>query len=507
VVSVLAEYVVGVRGLYKVYPDGTVALRGVSLGFRRGEVHVVLGENGAGKTTLARIIYGEVKPTRGQVFVGGVPRVFRGPWEAIRAGVSMVYQHFSLVHKFTVIENLLLYGYHIGLSRREILERVEQLESAYGLKIPLDRRVDELPAGLQQRIEIIKALLSKPKLLILDEPTSLISPLEAESLFKLIKRLKEDGVAIMYITHRLKEVPVVGDVVTVMRRGEVVKTLSVDRVDLDTLARLMVGKREIEKIVRVTRQAVAGERVLEVERLTVVREGRRVVDNVSFWVGRGEILGVAGVVGNGQEELVEAILGLLKPSSGRIFFDGRDVTNLPPWERLKLGMAFLPGERRLALVQDMNLVENMALSLAVAGRIGLLVPWAHVEKLLREYVGKLGIVARSLAMPAKRLSGGNQQKLALARIMALKPRLLVAVDPTHGLDYASTIAVRKMLRRMADDGTSILLVSSDLDELLQLSDKLAVMYSGKFVSLKPVDEYTYEELGRLMGGYEEGMAS
>ena len=503
----MTEYVVEVRDLHKVYPDGTVALRGINLGFKRGEVHVVLGENGAGKTTLARIMYGEVRPTRGQVLVEGVPRVFRGPWEAIRAGISMVYQHFSLVHRFTVAENLLLYGYHIGLSRREVLERIGRLEAEYGLKIPLGKRVDELPAGLQQRVEIVKALLSEPKLLILDEPTSLISPLEAEALFKLVKRLKESGVAIMYITHRLKEIPVVGDVVTVMRRGEIVRTVRVGEVDLDTLARLMVGGREIEKVVRAAGRAAVGERVLEVEGLTVVREGRRVVDNVSFWVGRGEIFGVAGVAGNGQEELVEAIFGLLKPSSGRILFEGRDVTNLPPWERLRLGMAFLPGERRLALVQDMNLVENMALSLAVAGRIGLLVPWARIERLLREYVEKLGIVARSLAMPVKRLSGGNQQKLALARIMAVKPRLLVAVDPTHGLDYASTMAVRRMLRQMADDGTPILLVSSDLDELLQLSDRLAVMYSGRFVSLKPVSEYTYEELGRLMGGYEVGAAS
>jgi len=502
----LAE-VVEVRDLYKVYPDGTIALKGVSLGFRRGEVHVVLGENGAGKTTLARIIYGEVRPTRGQVLVEGVPRVFHGPWEAIRAGISMVYQHFSLVHKFTVAENLFLYGHHIGLSRREVLERVEKLEAEYGLKIPLNRRVDELPAGLQQRIEIVKALLSEPKLLILDEPTSLISPLEAEALFKLVKRLKEGGVAVMYITHRLKEVPIVGDIVTVMRRGEVVKTVHVDKVDLNTLARLMVGEREIEKVVHTTRQATAGERVLEIERLTVVKDGRRVVDNVSFWIERGEIFGIAGVAGNGQEELVEAIFGLLKPSSGRIIFCGRDVTDLPPWERLRLGIAFLPSERRLALVQDMNLVENMALMLAVAGKVGLLVPWAHVERLLGEYVNRLGIVARSLTMPVKRLSGGNQQKLALARIMVLKPRLLVAVDPTHGLDYASTMAVRRMLRQMADNGTSILLVSSDLDELLQLSDRLAVMYSGKFVSLRPVDKYTYEELGRLMGGYEGGMAS
>ena len=503
----MGEYVVEVRNLHKIYPDGTVALRGVSLGFRRGEVHVVLGENGAGKTTLARIVYGEVRPSRGQVLVEGVPRVFRGPWEAIRAGISMVYQHFSLVHRFTVAENLFLYGHHIGLSRREVLERVEKLEAEYGLKIPLNRRVDELPAGLQQRIEIVKALLSEPKLLILDEPTSLISPLEAEALFKLVKRLKEDGVAIMYITHRLKEVPVVGDVVTVMRRGEVVKTIRVGEVDLNTLARLMVGGREIEEVKRPTQRVVVGERVLEVERLTVVREGRRVVDNVSFWVSRGEILGIAGVVGNGQEELVEAIFGLLKPSSGRIVFCGRDVTGLPPWERLRLGMAFLPSERRLALIQDMNLVENMALMLAVAGRTSLLVSWSRVEKLLREYVDRLGIVARSLTMPVKRLSGGNQQKLALARIMALKPRLLVAVDPTHGLDYASTMAVRRMLRQMADNGTSILLVSSDLDELLQLSDRLAVMYSGKIVSLKPTSKYTYEELGRLMGGYEGGMAS
>ncbi|NPA04836.1 MAG: ABC transporter ATP-binding protein [Crenarchaeota archaeon] len=492
-----------VRDLVKVYPDGTVALNGVSLDFMAGEVHVLLGENGAGKTTLARIIYGEIRPTSGEVIYEGRRVLFRGPWEAIRAGIRMIYQHFSLVGGFTVADNIALYGSRLGLSRREALEAARRLAEEYGFRIPFDARVSDLPAGIQQRVEIVKALLVEPRVLILDEPTSLVSPLDVEALFRVIRGLREKGVAILYITHKLREVGVIGDRVTVMRRGRVVATLPAKKATVDQLARLMIGERRLPEEPRIAAAGAAGERgaALRVENLRVVREGFEAVRGVSLEVRPGEILGVTGVAGNGQDELVEAIVGVLPVAGGRITLLGRDVTREPTWVRYRLGLAYLPGSRKLSLVQEMNALENLALGLLGAGKLrGPFIDWGWVAKLLVKYVEELGVVMHSPYAPVKHLSGGNQQKLALARILAVEPRVLVAVDPTHGLDIATTRIVHSILAEMRSRGMAILLVSSDLDEVLQLSDRVAVMNSGRIVSIKKPHEYTLEELGRLMGG-------
>ncbi len=491
-----------VRNLVKVYPDGTVALNGVSLDFQAGEVHVLLGENGAGKTTLARIIYGEIRPTRGEIIYRGRRVSFKGPWEAIREGIRMIYQHFSLVGGFTVADNIALYGSRLGLTRREALEAARRLAEEYGFRIPFNARVSELPAGIQQRVEILKALLVDPQVLILDEPTSLVSPLDVESLFRIIRRLRSQGVAILYITHKLREVKIIGDRVTVMRRGRIVATLEAGKADVEELARLMIGQRRLPEEPTVKpRSGGAAEPALTVEGLKVVREGFEAVRGVSLEVRPGEILGVTGVAGNGQEELVEALVGVLPAAAGRVVLLGRDVTNEPPWVRYRLGLAYLPGSRRLSLVQEMSAVENMALGLLGAGKLrGPFIDWRMVTDMLMEYVEKLGVVMHSPYAPVKHLSGGNQQKLALARILAVKPRVLVAVDPTHGLDIATTRIVHGILASMREQGMAILLVSSDLDEVLQLSDRVAVMNAGRIVSVKKPHEYTLEELGKLMGG-------
>ncbi len=504
--------VVEVRDVWKIYPDGTIALRGVSLCFRSGEVHVLLGENGAGKTTLARIVYGEIKPSRGLVLVDGVPRVFRGPWEAARLGIAMVYQHFSLVHRFSVLENLVLYGSRLGLSPSEVVERVREITESYGLRIPLGKVVAELPASIQQRVELVKALLARPRLLILDEPTSLVSSVEVEAVYRLVRRLRDEGVSIVYITHKLREVGVVGDRVTVLRRGRIVASFEdARRVSVDELAKLMVGG--LGGVTAPSSATVLGSSphpsrrrgrcVLKAIDIWVRVSGVDRVRGVSLEVYSGEVLGIAGVAGNGQDELVEVLVGLRQPYMGRVYLLGRDVTRLGLGDRVKLGLAFLPGSRRLSLVHDMSLIENLCLSLAVAGKVGWIVNWSSLLRVFRDYASTFKLVYRDAWQPVRLLSGGNQQKLALLKILALQPKVLVAVEPTYGLDVASTRLVRSIIRSLASSGVGVLVVSTDLDELMEVCDRIAVMYAGRIVAVRSSSEYSREELGRLMGGVVE----
>ena len=486
----------------KIYPDGVVALRDVNLTVYEGEIHGLLGENGAGKTTLMRILYGEIKPTKGEIKLFGRKVSFHGPWDAIRHGIGMVYQHFTLVPTFTVLENLQLSFTSVEkkVSESAVRKNAEKLMREIGFEVPLDAVVEDLPIGVQQRAEILKILLRKAKILILDEPTSVLTPIETRELFRMLKRLKEKGITIIFITHKLKEVKEITDRVTVLRKGRLVGTVETAKVTEVDLARMMVGREVFLKISKTP--AKVGRKVLEIADLWVKDDrGLDAVKGVSLDLYEREILGIAGVQGNGQKELVEAIAGIRPIIKGKIIVDGVDVTKKSTVERYKLGLAYVPDSRLVGLVLDMSLIENTTLTnlhkvLTRTKRI----LWDRASKIAVKVVKELDVVTPSLSAPVKYLSGGNQQKVMVGREIVREPKIFIVAEPTHGLDVGATEFIRKTLVSLRDKGKAVLLVSTDLDEIMQLSDRIAVMYEGKIVAIGKAEEFSIERLGLLMGG-------
>jgi len=495
-----SDIAVEMRGIVKVYPDGVVALRGVDLVVRRGEIHGVLGENGAGKTTLMRILYGEIRPTRGKILVFGEEVSFRSPLDAIRRGIAMVYQHFALIPTLTVLENLFIAVSAIRkTSITQVRRQAEELSKRLGMEIPLDAVVEDLPIGVQQRVEILKALLLGAKILILDEPTSVLTPIEVEPLFNMLRKLREEGVTVIFITHKLREVKTLANRITILRKGRVVGAVDADRVSEAELAKMMVGREVFLKIGKTYREP--GPTLLRIEDLWVRDDrGLYAVRGVSLEVRAGEIVGIAGVQGNGQRELAEAIAGMRRAEKGRILLADRDVTELPPIERYRMGLAYIPDSRAVGLIYEMNVAENSILtSLHSFSRSGMLV-LDGVESFAKRVVEAFEIVTPSIFTRVRYLSGGNQQKLMIGRDVARAPQILIVCEPTHGLDVNATEYVRKLLISLRDEGKAILLISSDLEEVLSLSDRIAVMYSGRIVAIGKPQDFTAEQLGLLMGG-------
>ncbi|RDD53068.1 MAG: ABC transporter ATP-binding protein [Candidatus Korarchaeota archaeon NZ13-K] len=495
------EPLVEMRGIVKVYPDGVIALRGVNFEVREGEIHGLLGENGAGKTTLMRILYGEIRQTSGEVLLRGRRVHFRGPWEAMRSGVNMVYQRFSLIPTLTVMENLHLYMSSLfkGIRVDEVRRRAELVMERLRFRVPLDSLVEELPVGVQQRVEIVKVLLSRPKLIILDEPTSVLTPLESRELFRVLRELRGEGISIVFITHKLREVKELTDRVTVLRGGENAGTFETSSVSEEDLAITMIG-RKVPSPRRTP--SSPGEEVLRVEDLWVRDDrGLHAVRGVSFELRRGEILGIAGVQGNGQLELAEALAGLRGVERGRVLLRGEDVTGLPARERYERGLSYVPDSRAVGLVLDMNLVENSILTtlrrfLGPGGRIA----WPLAGEMAESIVRRFKVIASSLKAQAKHLSGGNQQRLLVGREILKEPEVLLICEPTQGLDVAATDFIRSSLLKFRDEGKAIILISTDLDEVLELSDRIAVMYEGRFIGMGRNEDFTIERLGLLMGG-------
>ncbi|MEB3756984.1 MAG: ABC transporter ATP-binding protein, partial [Desulfurococcales archaeon] len=460
------------------------------------------GENGAGKTTLMRILYGEIKPTRGEIVIFGEKTSFHGPWDAIRKGIGMVYQHFALVPTFTVAENLHLSYLSINphASISESLDKAQQIMDETGLKFPLDAIVEDLPVGLQQRVEIVKALSRNARILILDEPTSVLTPVEVEELFKALKKLKDNGITIIFITHKLKEVLELADRITVLRKGKRVDTLMRNDANPVILAKMMIGKslKEIER----KRKHAEGETVLKIEELEVQDEhGITKVDNLSFEIRSGEIFGVAGVQGNGQRELADAIAGILKPSKGKIFLKKRDITYLSPEERYKHGLGYIPESRKTGLVPEMSVTENSVLTnLHLVLSRGRKIQWNKAREISSKIVEELDVKTPSLDSLVKYLSGGNQQKIMVGREIAREPDVIIVAEPTQGLDISATRFIRSTLLKLREKGKGILLVSSDLDEIYELSDRIAVMYEGKFIGEGTPEKLPRDRIGMLMGG-------
>jgi len=502
---------VELRGITKRFP-GVVACDGVDLSVEDGEVHALLGENGAGKSTLMNILFGLYRPDEGEILLDGEPLVARSPADSIAAGVGMVHQHFMLVPVFTVAENVILGIEPTGplgsLDRDEARRRVVELSDTYGLAVDPDATVEDLPVGVQQRVEILKALYRDASCLILDEPTAVLTPSEIDELMGIIRRLAEGGRSIIFISHKLREVTAVANQITVLRGGRVVGTTTPAEADEQALASLMVG-REVQLVVDKT-PAEPGDAVLEVEDL-VVRDdrGQRVVDGVSFDVRAGEILAIAGVQGNGQTELVEAICGMRAPESGTVRLAGDDVTGAGPDHLFGAGLAHVPEDRqRDGLIGTFAVSANMVLNqvrtppFARGLRLNRKAVRQHAGRLVQEF----DVRTPSVDVAVSTLSGGNQQKVIIAREFFHGDKLLVLSQPTRGLDVGSIQYIHRQVVAKRDVGAAVLLNSSELDEVLALADRIAVIYRGRLVGMVERSEANRERIGLLMAGAVEQAA-
>jgi ABC-type uncharacterized transport system ATPase subunit len=491
-------------GITKRFP-GVIANQDVHLDVRTGEVHGLLGENGAGKTTLVNILYGLLQPDEGQIEMDGAPVTIRSPREAMAHGIGMVHQHFMLVPDMTVAENVALglKSAHAPLAGLgDVSARVTELSKRYHLKVHPEDMIEDLSVGMQQRVEILKLLYRGAKLLVLDEPTSVLTPPEWEELSGVLRSLVEEGRSAIFITHKLDELLSVADRCTVLRDGSVVGTVDVAGSNKATLARMMVGR---EVVLRVERPVLEpGEPVLQVADLSLVDErGKARLEELNFAVREREILGVAGVDGNGQHELVEVLIGLRRPTTGRISINGQHVPNLTPREFGDRSGAVIPADRqRAALALDLSLMENLMMrefGEPPFTRRGIL-SLGTMKDRSDSLVGEYDIRTPSVLVRMRQLSGGNQQKTVLARELMRSPKLLIASQPTRGLDVGAMEYVYRRLLEHKKGGGATLLISTELDEILSLSDRIAVIVEGRFLRILDAAEVDPEVLGLLMAG-------
>lgn len=495
------------RGITKRFP-GVVANDGVNLQVARGEIHALLGENGAGKTTLMNILYGLYRPDEGEIRVGGETVRPESPSDAMQYGIGMVHQHFMLVPVMTVTENIML-GQEIGhgpfLDRKQAALRIRDLSRQYALDVDPEAVVEDLPVGMRQRVEILKALYRQADILILDEPTAVLTPAEADEIFDIITALAQQGTAIIFITHKLKEVWQVAHRITVMRGGRVVGTTTPAETTETQLATLMVGHETPQPTVATGHQA-SPDVMLQVQHLRVLDDrGTVAVDDVSLAVHAGEILGIAGVQGNGQTELVEVLTGLRTSQSGRVIIGDADVTHASPRRIAMQGVAHIPEDRHQhGMVDGYSIADNLVLNIyhQKPFAYGIIRRAQAIAEHAVRAMQTFDIRAPNLSTPAGSLSGGNQQKMVVARELGRPLRLLIAAQPTRGLDVGAIAFLHQQLVNKRDEGCAVLLVSAELDEILALSDRIAVMYRGKVLATVDSRAASRESLGRLMAGLE-----
>lgn len=502
------DVLVRMVGIVKRFP-GVVANDHVDFELKKGEVHALLGENGAGKTTLMNILYGLYRPDKGRIFIKGREITYHSPKDSIKMGIGMVHQHLKLILPHTVAENIILGlkepRFRLDLKRAE--ERIRQLAEKYGWKIDPRAKVWQLSVGERQQVEILKLIYRNADILIMDEPTSVLTPQETKQLFESLRKMAGEGRGVIYITHKLDEVFAVCDRVTVMRKGKVVATKKVSETSKQELANLMVGRPVLFRIEK--RDIKPDKVVLELKDVKAYSDrGFLALNGLSLTVRGHEIVGIAGVAGNGQKELAEVIGGLRKVVSGRVIIDGKDITNAPPKRVLEEGVAFIPEDRLgMGTVPNLTVAENLILRAyryrPFSNRIFLNFKEinTHANRLIKEF----DIAAPRRDLKAKFLSGGNLQKVVLARELSglpgvKRPKLILAVHPTRGLDVGATEYVRNALVKYRDLGSGVLLISEDLEEIMSVSDRIAVIYEGRIVGIVNQKEANIEEIGLMMAG-------
>ena len=500
------DYIVEMLGITKEFP-GIIANDNITLQLRRGEIHALLGENGAGKSTLMSVLFGLYKPEKGIIKKNGEQIEINDPNDATRYGIGMVHQHFKLVECFTVLENIILgmestkFGF---LKKKETRKRIVELSKKYGLDVDPDARIDEITVGMQQRTEILKMLYRNNEVLIFDEPTAVLTPQEIDELMHIMKNLASEGKSILFISHKLNEIMSVADRCSILRKGKYIGTVDIKDTTKEELSRMMVGREvkfEVEK-----QEAKPGESILKVEGLTVASKshGNNAVKNISFEVRAGEIVCIAGIDGNGQSECVYALTGLEKATSGKVTLLSEDITHASVRKRSLCGMSHIPEDRhKYGLVLDFELQQNLVLQKYFEPRFQShgFIKFDEVKKYADDLIEKFDVRSGQGAITKTRsMSGGNQQKAIIARELDKNPKLLVAVQPTRGLDVGAIEYIHKNLVEQRDKGNAVLLVSLELDEVMSVSDRILVMYEGEITGELDPKKTTPEELGLYMSG-------
>lgn len=492
------------RNITKTFGD-VVANNDVSFAVTRGTIHAIVGENGAGKSTIMRIAYGFYNADSGEIYIEGKKADIRTPHDAIKLGIGMVHQHFMLVDTMTVAENIILgaeTGGKFNLDLEKAKSEIRELSDELKLDINADALIEDLSVGQQQRVELLKALYRNADLLILDEPTAVLSPQEVEEFFDILRRMKEQGKTVIIITHKLEEVLAISDEVTVMRDGKVVGNVETSRTNAQELARMIVGRDVLLRVEKT--DAKPGHKILEVIELSVPGKHGIAVENFSFTVRSGEIVGIAGIEGNGQTELIEALAGLCLPTSGEVEFEERDVTGLSARELKELGIAHVPEDRhKRGLLLASDLAENSILGVhyrpPIAEASGLMNA-AAIGSRVNEIISNFDVRPPVASLPARSLSGGNQQKLIIGREFELNPKLLLVSQPTRGVDIGAIEFIHRKLIALRDAGSAILLVSAELEEVTALADRLLVIREGRLVGEVDPKLASVEDIGLMMTG-------
>ncbi len=492
------------RGIVKKFP-GVLANDHVDFDVKAGEIHALLGENGAGKSTLMKILYGLYQPEEGEILLNGEPIEIHSPTDSINYGIGMIHQHFMLVDNVTVAENVALglkssKGFRLDLD--VVSARIRELADKYGLQVNPNAIISKLAVGERQRVEIVKALYRGAALLVLDEPTAVLTPQEVEDLFVIFKQMAADGHALIFISHKLDEIFALTDRVSVLRDGKMIGTVATADVNKTQLANMMVGREVV--LTRDRQPMETGEARLVLEHLNAVNEdGQPVLKDVSFAVHSGEIVGVAGVSGNGQRPLAEAIAGLRKVENGRVLLEGNDVSNLSPAQMFDAGLSYIPEERMHdGCIKDFSVAENAILQDYVREPFSksIFLNFKAIANHAQELISSYNVKTPSQETPIKNLSGGNIQKLILARELAREPRVLIAAQPTRGVDIGATEYIHGQLLRQRAEGLATLLISEDLDEVKAMSDRIVVLFGGEIMGIVNSNEVTIEQLGLMMAG-------